>query len=219
MLDARHRRRGSGQGSDLDGQGGAYLAAPGPNAYDESTDPRGTCPIIFRLSQKLANKIKEAPAQSLPLDANPFADWSCHLFAADRTQYIILTNAPSLYSAVMHGRGITGDSDFIGRALECIRDVMVDDELEFIYQRFIAPASGTVRFSKALNRSVIASMNDLVYHAKMWLVERELSPCDASFHLNEIPMAPFNYRNAREVFKSLAVQQGRENNELKGRCR
>lgn len=39
--------------------------------------------MIFRLSQKLAKKIKEAPSQSLPPDPNPFADWSAHLFTAD----------------------------------------------------------------------------------------------------------------------------------------
>ena len=161
--------------------------------------------MIFRLSQKLAKKIKEAPAQSLPPDANPFADWSCHLFTADRTQYIILTNPPSLYSAVMFGAGNTDGSQFIRRALDCLREFMVDDGQEFIYRRFIAPATGTVRFSKALNRSVTGSMNDLVYHAKMWLTEGDLSPFDTSFRLNEIPMSPLDYRFPREVFKALNV--------------
>jgi len=118
-----------------------------------------------RLSQKLAKKIKEAPTQSLPPDPNPFADWSGHLFTAERTQYIILTNTPSLYSLVMYGKGITDDSLFIDRALSAMREFMVDDGVEFVYRRLIAPASGTVRFSKALNRAVTGSMNDMVYHA------------------------------------------------------
>ena len=69
--------------------------------------------MIFRLSQKLAEKIKEAPSRSLPPDPNPYADWSAHLFTAERTQYIILTNTPSLYSAVVYGRGIATASQFL----------------------------------------------------------------------------------------------------------
>ena len=160
--------------------------------------------MIFRLSQKLAKKLKEGTLPSLPLDENPYADWSAHLFTADRTQYIIVTNTKSLYSVVMYGKGITDDSRFIDRALSCIREFMEDDGQAFVYRRFIAPASGKIRFGKALNRSVIGSMNDLVYHAKMWLTEGGLSPYDTGFHLNEIPMSPLGYQNPREAFRKLA---------------
>ena len=48
--------------------------------------------MIFRLSQKLNDKIKAGTLPALPLDDNPLADWSAHLFLADRTQYILLSN-------------------------------------------------------------------------------------------------------------------------------
>lgn len=163
--------------------------------------------VIFRLSQKLAKKIRTAPKICAPPDSNPFADWSGHLFTADRTQYIILTNTPSLYSTIMYGKGITDDSQFIDRALSCIGEFMVDDGQEFVFRRLVAPATETVSFSKALNRSVTGSMNDLVYHAKMWVTEGDLSPFDASSKLNEIPMSSLSYRNPREVFKALNAGQ------------
>lgn len=37
--------------------------------------------MIFRLSQKLNTKIKAGTLRALPLDENPLADWSAHLFA------------------------------------------------------------------------------------------------------------------------------------------
>ena len=49
--------------------------------------------MIFRLSRKLAQKLKVTPKVCIPLDPNPFADWSAHLFTVDRAQYIILTNS------------------------------------------------------------------------------------------------------------------------------
>lgn len=156
--------------------------------------------MIFRLSTKLAAKLKVTPSKVLPLDENPFADWSAHLFTADRTQFVIVTNTASLYSTVFYGRGVPSDSHFIERALSSLREFMEDDGLAFIYQKFVAPASSKVQFSKALNRSVTSSMNDLIVHAKMWLTEGELSPYDTAFKLNDIPFSPFKYRKPREVF-------------------
>ncbi len=159
--------------------------------------------MIVRLSQKLAKKIKAGPLSDMPLHENPYADWSGHLFTADRTRYIILTNTASLYSCVMYGRGVTDDSTFVKRALSAIREFMADDGQQFVYQRFIVPASGTVRFAKALNRSVTGSMNDLVTHARRWLCEEDLSPHDVGFRLNRLPMSALKYSNPRKTLRSL----------------
>ncbi len=115
--------------------------------------------MIFRLSQKLNTKIKIGDLTPRPLDENPYADWSAHLFLADRTQYILLTNTKSLYSTVMYGKGIANDSRFISRALDSIREFMQDDGQQFAYHRRVVshPRRG-VTFAKALNRSVTGSM-------------------------------------------------------------
>ena len=166
--------------------------------------------MIFRLSQKLAKKTKAGTLPSLPPDEDPYADWSANLFTADRTQYIILTNTLSLYSVVIYGKGITDDCQFIDRALENIREFMDDDGQSFAYQRFIVPASSSVKFAKALNRSVTGSINDMIVHAKHWLTEGELSPFEVGIKLNQIPMSALKgpkserYGIPREVFKLLA---------------
>ena len=163
--------------------------------------------MIFRLCQKLAKKIKVAPPESLPLGSNAFADWSARLFTADRSQYIILTNTASLYSVVLFGRGVADVSQFVRRVRGSLREHMEDDGQEPIYRQFVSPATRTVRFSKALNRSVDGSMSNLVHHAKFWLTEGGLSPHDTSFRLNEIPMSPLRYQNAREVFVAMKAGQ------------
>lgn len=164
--------------------------------------------MTFRLSNKLAAKLRVSAKDSAPLDTNTFADWSAHVFAAGRVQYILVTNTPSLYSVVMLARGITDDGRFLGAVLSAMREYMSNDGTEVIYRRFIAPAAAKVQFSKALNRSVTGSMNDLVYHATMWLTRGGLSPFDTSFKLNEIPFAALHYRNPREVFEALVSEQG-----------
>ena len=103
----------------------------------------------------------------------------------------------------MYAKGITDDNRFITQALSSLREFMQDDGQEFIYQRLIAPACGSIRFAKALDRSVTGSLNDLIYHASMLLIEYELAPHDVGFKLNEIQFSTLGYANPREAFKSL----------------
>jgi hypothetical protein len=165
--------------------------------------------MIFRLSQKLNAKIKAGTLPALPLDKNPFADWSAHLFVADRTQYILVSNTKSLYSTVIYGKELTDESAFIGRAVSSLRAFMQNDGQEFVYRRFIATARGTVYFAKALNRAVTGSMNELVSEAKVMLVENDLSPFEVGLRLNDTllsaiaPNKAAKYGKPREAFKAL----------------
>jgi hypothetical protein len=142
----------------------------------------------------------------LLVDDNPFADWSAHLFVADRTQYILLSNTKSLYSIVMFGKGITSGNYFIERAWSNIRELMEADGQEFVYRRFIVPAIGSVRFAKAQDRSVTGSMNDLVKHATYWLAADDISPFDVGFRLNDIPMSALV---AERVLRATETTEGR----------
>lgn len=165
--------------------------------------------MIFRLSQKLCTKVKEVKLPEMPLDENQYADWSCHLFTAGRTQYILLSNTPSLYSCVMYGRGITDDHSFIVQALSTIREFMEDDGQAFVYHKFIAPSSATVHFAKALNRQVTGSMNELVTAATDSLESSEVSPHDVGFELNDLLLSAVatdgeTYGCPKDAFKELA---------------
>jgi hypothetical protein len=167
--------------------------------------------MIFRLSQKLATKLHETALPSVPLDENPYADWSANLFTTDRTQYIIVTNTRALYSVVMFGKGIIDYSIFIDRALGALREFMEDDGLGFVYQRIIAPTSGNVRFAKALNRTVTGSINELVKCATFYLEDGETSPFEVGFKLNDVPLSALavgkrDYGKPNEVFKALAAE-------------
>ena len=162
--------------------------------------------MIVRVSAKLGRKIHQSPDRVLPADPNPFADWSTHLFRAERTQYILVTNTASLYSMVMYGRGITDDCRFLDRITSYMGEFLRADDHGFIFERLIVPRLERVSFSKALNRSVIGSMNDLVYQAQLHLIEGAMSPFDVSFRLNETPFSCLEHVDPRASFQHLAVQ-------------
>lgn len=161
--------------------------------------------MIFRLTQKMAKKVGLLSLRDMPLDKNPFIDWTAHLFRAERVQYIIITNTVSLYSLVMYGRGITDDNEFIQRTLSFMREFMADDDCEFLYQRLIAPHTARVSFSKAADRRAIGSMNELIFEAKLYLTERQMSPFEASLKINETLMSYLGYNSPKEAFRQLKV--------------
>jgi hypothetical protein len=166
--------------------------------------------MILRLSQKLSTKIKAGTLKAMPLDENPYADWSCHLFTAGRTQYIIVSNTQSLYSCVLYGKGITNEYPFIERVLSSLREFMVDDGQLMIYQRLVAPTRNAVRFAKALNRTVTGSMNDLIGHATGWLEYGDIAPHDLGLRLNDVLLSVLaidksaKYGKPNDAFKMLA---------------
>jgi len=144
--------------------------------------------MILRLTQRLGTKIKAGPLRTLPLDENPWGDWSARLFTADRAQYILVTHTATLYSVVMFGCGITDGGSFIERAMANIREFMEADSLGLVYRNFVAPTSASVRFGKSLNRSVTTSMNGFEFASKVYLARGDVAPFHVGFRLNKIPM-------------------------------
>ncbi len=168
--------------------------------------------MIFRLSHKLSAKMKAGALPTLPPDENPLADWSAALFIAGRTQYILLSNTKSLYSTVMPGKWIADDGDFTDRALGSIRELLHHNGQEAVYERLIAPASATVRFARALNRSVTGSIADLTKLAAYWLAAGDASSSEVGSRLNDTPMSALRQGRSshgfpRDVFRALADGQ------------
>ena len=156
--------------------------------------------MIFRLTQKMAKKIKRSPKVSYPPAANPYIDWSAHLFTAERAQYVIITNTTSLYSMILHGRGLTDSSRFSEYTLEFMADYIGQDGFEFQFRRFIAAEAAHATICKLTDRHVIGSINNLVYMAKFYLRERQSAPFEASQLINDVPMSYINYCSPKEAF-------------------
>lgn len=160
----------------------------------------------FRLTQKMAKKIKESPSLYCPADSNPYIDWSAHSFTAQRAQYIIITNLTSLYSIILHGRGITDDAAFIDHAMSGMADFMCRDGYEFQFRRLIAPNATDTVFVKLSDRRVLGSMNDLIRMAKWHLAKGQLSPFEAAKKINKAPMSYLDYDHPRRAFPKMQLE-------------
>ena len=162
----------------------------------------------FRLTQKLAKKIKEpVPLQSLEKHPDPLCDWTANLFTVGRTQYVILCHTTTLYSCLFPGAGITDDERFLKAAFEAIRESMADEGLEKVYFKRLAPTMSSVFFGKSLNRSVTGSVTEQVHAAKSLLEERELTLYETAQRINENPLSFLGeddrYGEPRDAFLKL----------------
>jgi hypothetical protein len=161
--------------------------------------------MIIRLTTKLAAKVKVKTLASLPPDANLLADWTANLFTVGRAQHVIATNTASLYSFLFPGRGLASERQFVTGFLESLQLFLAADELHLDYQQWIEPTAHQIQFSKALDRSVMGSMNELVFHARHWLEGGELSLNEIASRLNDTPFSSLEYGNPRESIQELML--------------
>lgn len=152
--------------------------------------------MLFRLTQKLATKIKIGKRIEMPLEQNAFADWSGHIFVANRQQYILMSNTQSLYSCIMPGKGITNESKFVDAAIQRIEQSMDEDGLGKLFEKYVLPASQKFHFGKALNRSVTGSMNDHIIGAKIYFEDKDLN--EVGRCLNQTPLSALRDEEGRK---------------------
>jgi hypothetical protein len=86
---------------------------------------------------------------------------------------------------------------------EGIKLVMGGTELEFHYQRWIAPEFGEVQSAPIPSRSVLGTMNDLMQMAKYYLEFRDESPVEISHRMAEAPLSALGMNSPDRAFRSL----------------
>jgi hypothetical protein len=94
---------------------------------------------------------------------------------------------------ISKGAGISDYGSYFTHIFFDIENQLREDDLEFIYFRFIEPLKREIVLSKTINRSVVGSMNDFIFQAQFYL--RDLSIYDASSQVNESPMSFLGGKN------------------------
>lgn len=106
---------------------------------------------------------------------------------------------------LMSGREISSAEAFMQRAAEVMKESFGSGSLASFYEDHIAPSMRGISFSKALNRSVTGSMNDMVHHAKFLVTQQDLTLSETALYLNDIPFSSLKYLSPREAFNALCL--------------
>lgn len=159
--------------------------------------------MLFRVTRKLAKKLKLEPIAALPPADNPLLDWTANLFMVGRQQYIIVTNSTTLYTVLIPGRGNASGEAFAKNALTEIRAMLENDELSPLGKSLPADPSENLVFCRASDRHVLGSMNDFVFITAVTASYSELMVEDSSEQHNQAPMKMIGYRHPIDLMRKL----------------
>lgn len=151
----------------------------------------------------LARRLGLAIPATPPPVANRAADWCAHEFKAARRRYLLFWNTATFLPVLVHGRSLRADHDLIVRLTDGLKLIMGGTDLEFPYQRWIAPELGAVQWAPIPSRSVLGTMNDLMIMAKYHLADRNESPAEISQWLAKAPLSALGMNSPAKAFRSL----------------
>lgn len=142
--------------------------------------------ILFRLPEKLRKTIHvKASTDTLP-ETDPFLDWSAGCFSAQGGQdYVVLVNTRTLYSTLFLANELNSEESFVRTARNAIQAQFLFFALRDIYNERIRPFFDDYCFSKTLDASMTAWVNNLVRDAKA-LVENDETLDTICYRLNTI---------------------------------
>jgi hypothetical protein len=159
--------------------------------------------MVIHLTQKLAKKLHVTNLGAWEGVTAPYAHWCANLFVANRAQYILTTNAATLFSVVIYGRGITNGHDYVTQFRSALAEQVDAHEMQFVFKRVIVPTMSEIAFAKVPNRSVLGSMNDMVVNCK-WSVEMgDPVPLHLGRRVNTTPMGAIKYHYPLDEFARL----------------
>jgi uncharacterized protein DUF6933 len=160
--------------------------------------------IILRPTKMLAKRLTLAVAPQEIVPSNPYVDWSVHQFTFSRHRFLIAVNTRSLLPVILSARGIANGPTFAKGILQNIEVHLRAWGWGELWERFVLPEAGTVALAPITSRSVLGSINELVYFASVEM-NAGLSPCEASFRLRGIPMTYLKGTSADKVFPHMAT--------------
>jgi hypothetical protein len=167
--------------------------------------------MILRLPLTLNARLGGGPLAASASHANPLLDWSVRAFAAGTKAYVLLSNTRSRYSAVLDGVAEETGGRFAGRVAGAVRAILDAAGRLAGVGGDLAPES--VRFAKALDRSVTGSMNELVAYAELLLADGDVSVPEVSVRLNDLLLSAAagegeKYGTPRAAFVALVAGSG-----------
>lgn len=132
------------------------------------------------------------------------------MFTANGVKYVLTTHEVTLYSVILPGQSITNWNSYLKMLWPAMEKQMKMAGLQEMYERHFAPHTDKTLFVKTMNRSVLASMNNL---SKMLIdrLERMSQNVDVlqlGATINEVPFKAIRFQYPRESLARLPLDVG-----------
>ena len=162
--------------------------------------------MTYRITHKLAKKIKKKATEVSPVDPNPFLEWSANHFIAGDRSHIVLMHNPTILSLYFYSKGVANGDTFMSRANENIKGVLGMYGFHSVYHTHIEPHLDEVQFSKVGDRKLSGILAELVWHAKYLAKYYNHSPYELTTKLNKMPQCSRKESWPVRAFEKLLVK-------------
>ncbi|SDR80329.1 hypothetical protein [Opitutus sp. GAS368] len=159
--------------------------------------------LTIRPTQMLARRLGIGVPAAAPVVTNRVADWYAHEFRVARQRYLLFCNTASVYPVVMMAGGVTDGLSLAERLMGGLQTCLRGGELEAQFQRRILIERPVIQWAPIPGKSVLGSINELVFAAKLGLESQDYGPAGLSRWLAETPMKILGGNSPCRVFPKL----------------
>jgi hypothetical protein len=159
--------------------------------------------LTIRPTQMLARRLGIEVPPVPPELPNRVADWCAHEFSVSRHRYLIFCNTASLYPVVMMATGVTDGPKLVMRLMGGLQTCLRGGALQTQFEQRIVTEGPSVQWAPIPGKSVLGSINELVFLAKCGLEDRDDGPEALSRWLARTPMSALGMNSPARVFPTL----------------
>jgi hypothetical protein len=142
-----------------------------------------------------------------PHDDSPLGSWHINLFFRRRKKCLIFTNTRTLYSFVVENVKRAAVRDLAVLFRKELRRSLFHEEFNAEIMKRVTSATENIQLARASNRSVLSSMNDLIWQHDGYTETVEEQGCEdlvaVNRQINRTPMGTLQYALPVEKFKEL----------------
>jgi len=152
--------------------------------------------MILKATQKVRDRIGlNVPDSEPPNPATRFLEeWYVNSIVLDRRQYLLFSEAKTLYSVVVPSKGITSRKKMEELAVDVLFDQFKHNT--GLESRIFESLATSVVILKAQNRNILSSMNQLTLAAQY----DDEDPSQSFDYLNDIILGALKYDSPRDAF-------------------
>lgn len=151
--------------------------------------------------------LSEAQLTKDPQDDSPLGSWHVNLFFRRRKKCLMFTNTRTLYSFVVENVKRAAVKDLASLFRKELQRSLFHEEFSAEIIRKVTPANENIQFARASNRSVLSSMNDLIWqhdgYAETVEEQGREDLVAVNRQIDRTPMGMLKYAFPVEKFKEL----------------
>jgi hypothetical protein len=163
--------------------------------------------MILNLSTSLAQRLHCKPKSKPTGSARPYQEWYGHIFYALKKPYILTIEASSIFTAIIEAKGIQDPGHYADSLVIEIKNLCRLYGLQEQAVTILSSRADGITVNKSANRSFMAHVNQMVYHARSYMEEREMDRFESAILVNEMPINAKGFQFPIELFGGKNVQK------------